>query len=131
MVPVLESFKENRIGRDVMMKKNRRTHNRLLLRLDVVCQKVGQGTCMCTGNTVNVSPSGMLLEVHNTQLTEGELVSVEVCVPPTEGLLEFGGRVDTYARVVRTDEEGESYPRLPAPGRRVALEFCQSPKLRL
>jgi hypothetical protein len=115
----------------LMMEKNRRTHPRLSLRLDVVCQKVGQGTCICTGNTVNVSPSGMLLEVNTAQRNEGELVSVEMCVPPTEGLLEFGGRFDTYARVVRSDLEAETHRRFTACGRRVALEFCQSPKLRV
>jgi hypothetical protein len=111
--------------------KNRRTHPRLPLRLDVVCQRVGQGTGICTGSTVNVSPSGMLLEVNSARLNEGELVSVEMSVPPTEGLLEFGGRFDTYARVVRTDPDtGQTRPFL-GPTRRVALEFCQSPKLRV
>lgn len=111
--------------------KNRRTHPRLPLRLDVVCQRVGQGTGMCTGNTVNVSPSGMLLEINSARLNEGELVSIEMSVPPTEGLLEFGGRFDTYARVIRADLEAENVRRFSPPTRRVALEFCQSPKLRV
>lgn len=110
--------------------KNRRTHPRLPLRLSVICQRVGQGTGICTGNTVNVSPSGMLLEVNSARLHEGELVSVEMSVPPTEGLLEFGGRFDTYARVVRTDPDASEARRF-SPTRRVALEFCQSPKLRV
>ncbi len=108
--------------------KNRRTHPRLPLKLDVVCQRVGQGAGICTGSTVNVSPSGMLLEVNSAQLNEGELLSVEMSVPPTEGLLDLGGRFDTYARVVRANIDVESRPTF---SRRVALEFCQSPKLRV
>ena len=86
---------------------------------------------MYTGSTVNVSPSGVLLEINSAQLTEGELVSVEMSVPPTEGLLEFGGRFDTYARVVRADPDASDLPRFSGAGRRVALEFCHSPKLRV
>jgi len=110
---------------------NRRTHQRLPLRLSVICQKVGYAPDgIYSGNTVNVSGGGMLLEVNSRDLYEGELLSVEMPVPPTEGLLEFGGRFASYARIVRVDSAsgGEVGCR---PVRTIALEFCQSPKLRV
>ena len=52
-------------------------------------------------------------------------------LPPTPGLLEFGGKVAGFARVLRADKmcdtlEGEG----SASGKQgVALQFCRPPKL--
>ncbi len=117
----------------MVRQENRRTHQRLPLRLTVICQKVGYASGgFYTASTVNVSSGGMLLEVNSGDLREGELLSVDMPVPPTEGLLEFGGRFAAYARVIRVNSRSsaDSDPKA-GPARTIALEFCQSPKLRV
>ena len=109
--------------------ENRRFHKRLPLRLNVLCQTVGlSGGRAYTGNTVDVSTGGMLLEINDGRLSEGQLLSVEMSVPPTTGLLEYGGRFSSYARVCRTGIDRDEFPESGA--RAVALEFCDSPHLR-
>ena len=112
---------------------DRRRHKRIPLKLSIFCQRVGHTAGkLFAGRTLNVSPSGMLVEMKNDGLRDGELLSIEMTVPPTEGMLEFGGSFSSYARVVRkgSDNQGNisaesSYSKA------VALEFCDSPKLRL
>jgi hypothetical protein len=111
--------------------KDRRRHQRLPLSLTVVCQKIGVSPGrIYTGNTVDVSPGGALVGFNNCRLKDGELLSVDMSVPPTKGLLEYGGKLSSYARVIRVDK--------PRSGRTaksgsmvqtIALEFCESPKL--
>ena len=112
--------------------KDRREHQRLPLKLSVLCQKVGLSAGdVYTGSSVDVSPGGMLIEFNNCTLKDGELLSVEMAIPPTQGLLEYGGRFSSYARVVRIDQTHVSRKsRSVSIAQRVALEFCESPKLR-
>lgn len=111
------------------MDEDRRRHKRFPLRLSIFCQRVGHtGGKLYTGKTVNVSPGGMLVEMRSDGIREGQLLSVEMTVPPTEGMLEFGGSITTYARVVRSSDDGDC---VAAFAKTVALEFCDSPKLRL
>lgn len=112
-----------------MMEEERRRHKRFPLKLSVYCQKVGlSGGKLYSGRTVNVSPSGMLIEMKGGELRDGELLSIEMTVPPTEGLLDFGGSFSSYARVVRKHDDYDPY--LSA-SHTIALEFCDSPKLRI
>ena len=85
-----------------------------------------------SGKTVNVSSGGMLIEVNRGRLTMGQLLSIDMSVPPTNGILEYGGRISSYARVIRVDG--------PIPVRAtssasviqsLAVEFCRPPKLRI
>ena len=113
--------------------QEKRRYRRLPLSLAVSCQKVGHwASKIYTGDTVNVSPGGMLLEINSRQITEGELLSIEMSVPPTEGLLEYGGRFSSYARVIRVQEEhpGRTSRRFTVT-QTIALEFCESPKLQV
>lgn len=111
------------------MDEDRRRHKRFPLKLSIFCQKVGLSDGrLYSGRTVNVSPSGMLVEMKSGELTDGELLSVEMSVPPTEGLLDFGGSFSSYARVVRSgNHDGDAL----VSEKVVALEFCDSPKLRV
>ncbi|MCE5184758.1 MAG: PilZ domain-containing protein [Planctomycetaceae bacterium] len=110
------------------MDDERRRHKRISLKLSVCCQKVGLSDGrLYSGRTVNVSPGGMLLEMKSSGFRDGELLSVEMSVPPTEGLLEYGGSFSSYARVVRTGAK----PQQSCPDHAVALEFCESPKFRV
>lgn len=111
------------------MDDDRRRHKRIALKLTVCCQKVGLSDGrLYSGRTVNVSPGGMLLEMKSAGLRDGELLSVEMSVPPTEGLYDVGGSLSSYARVVRT---GVKPVQPEDPDNAVALEFCDSPKLRI
>lgn len=115
------------------MDEERRRHRRFPLRLSIFCQRVGySGGKLYTGKTINVSPGGMLVEMRSDGLRDGELLSIEMTVPPTEGMLEFGGSISTYARIVRTHDRSDlSLDAAPAYAKTAALEFCDSPKLRL
>ncbi|MEN8127795.1 MAG: PilZ domain-containing protein [Planctomycetota bacterium] len=111
------------------MQEDRRVHKRLPLKLTIFCQRVGlSGGKLIPGKTVNVSPGGILVEMKADDLKHGELLSVEMSVPPTEGLLDFGGSFSSYARVVRSgnhQDNEESSEKI------VALEFCDSPTFRV
>jgi len=110
------------------MEEDRRRHRRFPLKLSILCQKVGlSGGELVSGRTVNVGPGGMLVEVNSGDAAEGELLSVEMSVPPMEGLLDFGGSLSNHARVVRSDGHGN--PEGVAE-KVIALEFCDSPTLR-
>ena len=114
------------------MDDDRRRHERLPLKLSIYCQRVGHTSGkLYTGRTINVSPGGILVEMKSSELREGELLSVEMTIPPTEGLLEFGGSFSSYARVIRNRTDGQPLPTESPFAEVVALEFCDSPKLRL
>ena len=106
--------------------KEKRYHQRLPLRLRVHCQTVGLSSGKSyNGNTVDVSPGGMLVELSEPGLQEGQLLSIEMHVPPTTGLVEYGGRFSSYARVCRILEYNPEQS-----AKTVALEFCDSPHYR-
>jgi len=110
------------------MEEDRRRHKRFPLKLSILCQRIGVSDGkLISGKTVNVGPGGMLVEVSGGNLVEGELLSVEMSVPPREGLLDFGGSFSSHARVVRSN-----HPASPDQNAEkvVALEFCDLPKLR-
>lgn len=109
------------------MQNDRRIHKRFPLKLSIFCQKVGHSGKLIPGKTVNVSPGGMLVEMKSGELKSGELLCVEMSVPPTEGLLDLGGSFSGYARVVRSEDH---HTTKEFPEKVVALEFCDSPKLR-
>ena len=106
--------------------KDRRYHQRLPLRLNVLCQTVGLSSGKSyTGNTIDVSTGGMLVEVNEGGLDEGQLLSIEMSVPPTTGLVEYGGRFSSYARVCRVLERDDD-----CFAKAIALEFCDCPHFR-
>lgn len=111
----------------------KREHQRLPLRFPVLCQKVGvPASKVYTGTSVDVSPGGMLIDFNTNALKHGELLSVEMPIPPTKGTLEYGGRFSGYARVIRIEssdpkKEANSNPA----GQTIALQFCESPKLQV
>jgi len=102
-----------------------------MLKLKVVCQKVGHSSGgVYTGSSLNVSPGGMLMKINGDGLTKGDLLNIEMSVPPTQGLLEYGGRFSSYARVLRIQEtDTDDLEGKTSMSHQVALEFCQSPKL--
>jgi len=107
-----------------MNSSEKRKFKRLPIMLDLSCRKVGTETEeLYKGYTVNVSPGGVYFETTEDSFEAGNLLKVELSIPPTVGLLELGGRISGFGRVLRTDVEMQSdkYG--------VAMEFCRSPKL--
>lgn len=110
----------------------KRKYKRLPVVLDLSCRKVGSAAeLLHTGRTVNVSPGGLYFETATEMFELGNLLRVELSIPPTTGLLEFGGRISGLARVFRTCSICNSCTSANSRSGRygVALEFCRSPKL--
>jgi hypothetical protein len=105
-----------------MDRSEKRRHKRLEARYNISCLKVGStANISYDGHTVNISTGGLYFETTSDTFRQGNLLKVELSIPPTSGLLEFGGKIAGFARVLRTDS---------ASGRHgVALQFCRPPKL--
>jgi len=122
----------DRVAR-MLEEKERRKNKRLDLKLPVMCHKVGiSANRFFTGTTVDIGPKGALIDINTRGLKQGELVNVEMPIPPTKGLLEYGGRFSTYARILRVYKpKCGSSPKSASIVQTVALEFCESPKLQV
>jgi hypothetical protein len=81
---------------------------------------------MYAGRTVNVSTGGMFFHVAEGEISRDDMLNVELTVPPTEGLLELGGKVSTFARVIRVHQIRHSSGKHSHHA--VAAEFLESPK---
>ena len=121
-----------------MASSEKRKYQRLPIRLDLSCRKVGSAAERWhIGRTMNVSPGGLYFQTDSGTFKPGSLVNVELLIPPTTGLLEYGGRISGYARVLRADDIGSAEDRPARPHRLglssarygVAAEFCHSLKL--
>ena len=116
----------------MMDRAEKRKHKRLGAKFDISCREVGSTTGQShTGCTVNVGPGGLYFETESATFKPGSLVEVELSIPPRRGLLEFGGRISGFARVMRTDNIYESAggTNLSSEIFGVAVQFCRSPKL--
>jgi hypothetical protein len=110
----------------------RRKYKRLGAKFDISCREVGLTTEQShTGCTMNVSPGGLYFETESATFKPGSLLQVELSIPPKRGLLEFGGRIAGFARVLRADNIFESAggTNLSSGLFGVAVQFCRSPKL--
>jgi hypothetical protein len=107
-----------------MNRPEKRKFRRLHIALDLSYRKVGSAEEQFhKGCTVNVSPGGLYFETTEDALAPSDFLKVEFLIPPTEGLLEFGGRISGFGKVLRTGLVGSS-------GKYgTAAEFCRSPKL--
>jgi len=104
---------------------DRRKHKRLDLKLDMLCQRIGtDNSAVSSGRTINISTGGILAKTSHNKFEIGDLVNVQMTVPPTDGLLDYGGRMEGYARVTRINKLTKTDA-----GKLVALEFCHPPKL--
>jgi hypothetical protein len=106
----------------MMDRTEKRRHRRLGAHYIISCRKVGSTENRAfDGLTANVSPGGLYFETATDSFEQGNLLKVELSIPPTPGLLEFGGKIAGFAKVLRTDSIAGSYG--------VALQFCRPPKL--
>lgn len=105
-----------------MDRTEKRRHRRLGANYNISCCKVGSpSSTSCDGRTINVSPGGLYFETAAGAFEQGSLLKVELSIPPTSGLLEFGGKIAGFAKVLRTDSVSGRFG--------VALQFCHPPKL--
>lgn len=110
----------------------RRKYKRWPIRLTLSCCKMGTaGEKSYRGCTINVSPGGLYFETLAGIFKPGKLIKIELSIPPTAGVLEFGGMISGFANVLRTINIRDSHTKTKlSPGRYgVAVEFCQRPKL--
>jgi len=106
----------------MMDRSEKRRHRRLGAQYNISCWKVGSIAHISYGGcTINVSPGGLYFKTATGIFEQGNLLKVELSIPPTSGLLEFGGKIAGFAKVLRTDSASDRYG--------VALQFCRPPKL--
>ncbi len=115
-----------------MERPEKRKDRRLGANLNISFHKVGsRANEPCHGCTVNVSSGGLYFETTTGTIKQGDLLRVELSVPPTPGLLEFGGKIAAFAKVLRADNiSGDITGSGSACNKYgVALQFCHRPKL--
>src|SRR4030042_6454378 len=105
----------------------KRKFKRLGAKFDISCVDVDSfAEQFQTGSTVNVSTGGLYFETSAGPFKQGNMLKVQLTIPPTSGLLEFGGKISGYARILRTDDirdltrKGHASPEIYG----VAIEFC-------
>jgi len=116
----------------MMDRSEKRRHRRLGAQYNISCRKVGStANISYDGHTINVSPGGLYFETATGTFEQGSLLKVELSIPPTSGLLEFGGKVAGFARVLRTESICDSPTGTDSSSlaHGVALQFCRPPKL--
>ena len=115
-----------------MSSSEKRKYRRLPIKLDLSCHKTGSTReKFHTGCTVNVSPGGLYFESEADVFKPGNMLKVELSIPPTAGLLEIGGSISGLGRILRIQTICDSHADTDLHSARsgVALEFCQPLKL--
>ena len=84
----------------MMERTENRRYKRLGAKYNLSCWKVGSMPNLSySGYTLNVSTGGLYFETEAGIFEQGNLLKVELDIPPTSGLLEFGGKIAGFARV--------------------------------
>lgn len=109
--------------------EEKRKYQRITMNLALSCRCVGSPSQQVhTGQTINVGPGGIFFETSANSFEPGNLIKIELSIPPTAGLLEFGGRISSLAKVLRIREiKPQKKPANPKYG--IAVEFCQAPQV--
>lgn len=114
-----------------MAGSEKRKYQRLPVKLDLSFCKVGSAVeKWYSGRIMNVSTGGLYFHTSTDAFKPGNLLSVVLSIPPTTGLLEYGGRISGFARVLRAEQIDQPLPRVSLPSSRygIAAEFCHSLK---
>jgi hypothetical protein len=115
-----------------MDRPERRRDRRLGASFDISFYKVGStANEPYDGHTVNVGPGGLYVETTARMVSPGDMLRVELSIPPTPGLLEFGGKIAAFAKVLRADNIGNDTVGGSSTCSKygVALQFCRRPRL--
>lgn len=83
------------------------------------------------GHTVNLCPGGLYFKTRLNSYEPGDLIKIKLMIPPAHGLLEFGGSMAGYAKVLRIEEieDSDFYRGESKGGYGVAVEFCRPLRL--
>jgi hypothetical protein len=114
------------------MDSERRQYKRLPIKFSLSCHRVSSRIgCERRGFTSNVSTDGVCFEMVAQTFKPGDFVKIDFLVPPTVGVLESGGKITAFAKVLRTQSLIDlSSQRDEVSGRfTVAAQFYQSPRL--
>ena len=85
--------------------RERRKHRRLQMHLPVEFRRSGQTvTGFHHSVTRDVSTGGLYFETVLDDLGKGELLDIEMTIPPGEGHFPYQGRVSSVAKIVRADK---------------------------
>lgn len=115
-----------------MDRLEKRRYRRLKAAYNISCRKIGSsGNKSYEGCTVNVGTGGLYFETVDNVFGTGELLKIELTIQPTSGLLEFGGKIAGFAKVIRACDVTDSAIEAGFSSGRygVAVEFCRAPKL--
>jgi hypothetical protein len=113
-----------------MDRDERRKYKRLGAEFDLSYREVGSATDrIYTGCTLNISTGGLYFETKGQTYKPGSLLEEELSIPPKRGLLEFGGKMSGFARVLRTDIISNADKELNLDRHGIAVQFCKVPKL--
>ena len=111
-----------------MERNERRKSRRLGARFNLSYRQVGSSTNKAhTGRTVNVATGGLYFETQDELLKPGSLLEMELSIPPDRGVLEFGGKLSGYAKVLRADIISKENAANKKQG--IAVQFCRTPGL--
>jgi hypothetical protein len=111
---------------------DRRKDKRLTLAYSVVCRSVEREDVKPRrGYVRNASAGGLYFGMITRCFRLGEVVRIDLLVPATSGVLERGGKVSCYAKVLRTEiiAAPQRQSRSSAASYGVAVQFCDYPKL--
>ena len=115
-----------------MDRHNKRKFKRLGVVFEISCRRIGsQASQAYGGYTENIGPGGVYLRTKTNTFKRGDLLKIELSIPPKSGLLEFGGKMEGFAKVLRADNICRCSTDNALSDRRygVALQFCHPPKL--
>jgi hypothetical protein len=114
------------------MDSERRQHERLPIKFALSCRRVTLRTSYeHRGFTSNVSTGGVCFEMVAQTFKPGDFVKIDFLVPPTIGVLESGGKITAFVKVLRTQSLIDSSSQKDEVSGRfaVAAQFCQLPRL--
>lgn len=112
-----------------MRDSERRKFKRLQVKLDLSCRLAGAPAKQTyKGQTRDVSPGGVYFHTAASVFKPGNRLNIQLSIPPTAGLLEFGGKISAIANVLRIDSHKKEKD-IPSDSCGVAVQFSQSPKL--
>ncbi|MBN2181324.1 MAG: PilZ domain-containing protein [Sedimentisphaerales bacterium] len=106
----------------------RRKYKRQRIDCDISCVELDSlRKLIYSGNTVNVGQGGLFFETSGVEFEQGDVLRIQLKISPTPGLLEFGGRLRGFVKVLRigriTDSMEEEDLHSDKVG--VAVKFCR------
>lgn len=108
----------------------RRKHRRLRMSLPVEFRRQGEPSAALRRSVArDVSTGGIYFETMLDDLRKGELLNIELTIPPGEGHFPYQGRVSSLAAVVRTESLATSAAQVSDPRTGVGAAFRKDFKL--